>query len=61
MSRAESMCQELKRELVQCQVALADCRVEKEEVVEELKRLHERFANCTDAEYTHVRFLDVAN
>ena len=47
------MSQELKHELTQCQVALADCRMEKEEVVKELTRLHERFALCSTAEYTH--------
>lgn len=45
------MSQELKHELTQCQVALADCRMEKEEVVNELTRLHERFAVCSTAEY----------
>ena len=47
------MSQELKHELTQCQVALADCRMEKEEVVKELTRLHERFALCSTAEYAH--------
>lgn len=45
------MSQELKHELTQCQVALADCRMEKDEVVKELTRLHERFAVCSTAEY----------
>lgn len=48
----EAMSQELKRELTQCQVALADCRLEKDEVVNELTRLHEKFANCNTAEYS---------
>ena len=47
------MSQELKHELTQCQVALADCRMEKEEVVKELTRLHECFALCSTAEYAH--------
>ena len=46
------MSQELKRELMQCQVALADCRLEKDEVVNELTKLHEQFANCSTAEYS---------
>lgn len=48
------MTYELKRELVQSQVALADCRNEKEEVVNELRRLHEEFAACQNADYTRV-------
>ena len=48
------MTYELKRELVQSQVALADCRKEKEEVVNELRRLHEDFAACQRADYTRV-------
>ena len=48
------MTYELKRELVQSQVALADCRNEKAEVVEELHRLHEAFASCQNAAYTRV-------
>ena len=51
---AESMTYELKRELVQSQVALADCRNEKEEVLNELRRLHEEFAACQNADYTRV-------
>ena len=48
------MTYELKRELVQSQVALADCRNEKEEVLNELRRLHEEFAACQNADYTRV-------
>ena len=39
---------------MQCQVALADCRNEKDEVLEELRRVHEEFAACQNADYTRV-------
>ena len=53
-SRAESITHELKKELTQCQVALADSRNERDELLSELKRLHEQFESCSDASYTRV-------
>ena len=55
MLGAEAINHELKKELTQCQVALADCRNERDEMINELKRLHEQFESCSDASYTRVR------
>ena len=52
---AEAINHELKKELTHCQVALADCRNERDEMINELKRLHEQFESCSDASYTRVR------
>lgn len=52
---AEAINHELKKELTQCQVALADCRNERDEMINELKRLHEQFESCSNASYTRVR------
>lgn len=54
MLGAEAINHELKKELTQCQVALADCRNERDEMINELKRLHEQFESCSDASYTRV-------
>lgn len=51
---AEAINHELKKELTQCQVALADCRIQHDEVLSALKRLHERFESCSEASYTRV-------
>ena len=44
-----------------CQIALADSRNEKDELAEELKRLHEKFAACNSAEYTRVGIIAIAD
>ena len=54
MIGAEAINHELKKELTHCQVALADCRNERDEMINELKRLHEQFESCSDASYTRV-------
>lgn len=58
---SDSVNQELRHELTNCQIALADAQNEKIELAEELKRLHEKFAACNDAEYTRVRIIAVTN
>ena len=58
---SDSVNQELRRELTNCQIALADSHNEKDELAEELKRLHEKFAACNSAEYTRVGIIAIAD